>query len=230
MATLKQRLHKKNSSGTYDVIHLETSSDLVKLANGTTLTSKLSTIDSDIIGRVLRKAVYYSNNTVSADTITDSCALLNLSGSVNSTLYGIIGETYCYIIQFYYSDNGQRVQLALGYTKANMALRSSYSGSWCAWNKIYSANSKPTLADIGAAASSHNHAAGDITSGTLAAARIPTLAASKIGAGTFAATGVVAAVGTDYTTARVRNAQASTSDLTAGSSSLANGNIYLVYE
>ena len=29
MATLKQRLHRKNSSGTYDVIHLETSADLI---------------------------------------------------------------------------------------------------------------------------------------------------------------------------------------------------------
>ena len=29
MATLKQRLHRKNSSGTYDTIHLETSEDLI---------------------------------------------------------------------------------------------------------------------------------------------------------------------------------------------------------
>ena len=35
---------------------------------------------------------------------------------------------------------------------------------------------------------------------------------------------------TDYTTSRGRNIKASTSDLTAGSSSLANGSIYLVYE
>ena len=65
---------------------------------------------------------------------------------------------------------------------------------------------------IGAAASSHNQAASTIT------------------AGTFAATGVKAMNGTDYTTARVRNIQASTTDLTAGSSSLSNGDIYLVYE
>ncbi len=35
---------------------------------------------------------------------------------------------------------------------------------------------------------------------------------------------------TDYTTLRLRNIQASTTDLTAGSSTLANGNIYMVYE
>ena len=83
---------------------------------------------------------------------------------------------------------------------------------------------------IGAAAVTHSHAAGDVTSGTFAAARIPSLAASKITAGTFAATDVKAMNGTDYTTARVRNIQASTTDLTAGSSSLSNGDIYLVYE
>lgn len=69
-----------------------------------------------------------------------------------------------------------------------------------------------TPAAIGAAAASHNQAASTIT------------------AGTFAATGVKAMNGTDYTTARVRNIQASTTDLTAGSSALANGDIYLVYE
>ena len=68
-----------------------------------------------------------------------------------------------------------------------------------------------TPAAIGAAAASHNQAASTIT------------------AGTFAATGVKAMNGTDYTTARGRNIQASTTDLTAGSSALANGDIYLVY-
>lgn len=69
-----------------------------------------------------------------------------------------------------------------------------------------------TPAAIGAAAASHNQAASTIT------------------AGTFSATDVKAMNGTDYTTARVRNIQASTTDLTAGSSALANGDIYLVYE
>lgn len=61
------------------------------------------------------------------------------------------------------------------------------------------------------------------------AAGTHTHAASQITAGTFGATGVKAASGTDYTTARVRNIRASTSDLTAGSSSLTNGEICVVY-
>ena len=78
------------------------------------------------------------------------------------------------------------------------------------------------LSAIGAAASSHTH------SGYAASSH--NQAASTITAGTFAATEVKAATGTDYTTARVRNIKASTTDLTAGSSSLSNGDIYLVYE
>lgn len=43
MATLKQRLHRKNANGTYDIIHLETQSDLVKRPNGKTVEQSLVT-------------------------------------------------------------------------------------------------------------------------------------------------------------------------------------------
>lgn len=42
---------------------------------------------------------------------------------------------------------------------------------WTGWKKVYNEVSKPTPADIGAAASSHNHSASNITSGTLPVAR-----------------------------------------------------------
>lgn len=49
MATLKQRLHRLNSSGTYDVVHLETSADLVLRSDGTTtVESSISSLESAI--------------------------------------------------------------------------------------------------------------------------------------------------------------------------------------
>ncbi len=55
------------------------------------------------------------------------------------------------------------------------------------------------------------------------------LTAADIQAGTFPTTGIYAATGTDYTTARVRNVAFKSSDPGAGSS-LSSGNILLVYE
>ena len=46
MATLKQRLHRKNASGTFDTVHLETSSDLVVRASGGTIEDSLPQIIS----------------------------------------------------------------------------------------------------------------------------------------------------------------------------------------
>lgn len=68
------------------------------------------------------------------------------------------------------------------------------------------------LTNLGAAPSSHTHGANNIT------------------AGTFSVTEIYAKTGTDYTTARIRNIKASTTDLTAGTSTLSSGDIYLVYE
>lgn len=70
-----------------------------------------------------------------------------------------------------------------------------------------------TPANIGAAASSHNQAASTITAGTLAGQVVANATA-------------VSTIGT----AQVRNIKAGTSDLTAGSSSLATGELYFVYE
>lgn len=58
---------------------------------------------------------------------------------------------------------------------------------------------------------SHNHAASQVTAGTLPS-------------------GVKAATGTDYSTSRLRNIHAGTGSMTASSTSLTSGNIYLQYE
>lgn len=70
-----------------------------------------------------------------------------------------------------------------------------------------------TPENIGAAKSSHNQAASTITAGTL-------------GGQVVANSTAVSTIGT----AQVRNIKAGTADLTAGSSSLATGEIYLKYE
>ena len=57
----------------------------------------------------------------------------------------------------------------------------------------------------------------------------PKVSANNVTAGTLP-TGVKASTAADYGTARLRNIKAGTSDLSAGSSSLASGEIYLVYE
>ena len=88
----------------------------------------------------------------------------------------------------------------------------------------------------------HTHTSAEITDfteqvNTLAAAQVAanapaahTQAASTITAGTFAATAICAKTGTDYTTARIRNIYANTSAMTASSTALASGDIYLQYE
>lgn len=94
--------------------------------------------------------------------------------------------------------------------------RSGNASGWGqTWAKVYDTLNKPTASDIGAAASSHNHSASEITSGTLPVDR-----------GGTGQTTVTPAVGTKG----VRQIYAGTSDMTAGSTSLTTGVVYFVYE
>ena len=88
-----------------------------------------------------------------------------------------------------------------------------------------SGGSDPITPDsIGAAASSHNHSASSITSGTLSTSRLPTVPISKGGTGASNATDARSNLGAApaYTYG--------TEDLTAGTSELATGTLYFVYE
>ena len=68
----------------------------------------------------------------------------------------------------------------------NLNLEYVYNGSGYSpgWRKIYTDKAKPTASDIGAAASSHNHSASNITSGTLPITRGGTGATSASAART----------------------------------------------
>ena len=72
-----------------------------------------------------------------------------------------------YVIQ---SASGWYTQILYG-SDDDMYARRWASDGWTSWVKFYSTGNKPTAADIGAAAASHNHSAANITSGTLAIAR-----------------------------------------------------------
>jgi hypothetical protein len=62
MATLTQRLHRKNSSGSYDTVHLETSSSLVLRPSGRTVEEDLAAYlpkvqDSDDVPESLKSGL-----------------------------------------------------------------------------------------------------------------------------------------------------------------------------
>lgn len=219
--------------------------------------------------------------------------------------YSALGGGTSFITIHAYSASNV-VLSAYKYNGAAFRTRVKASGAWSDWSAVYSTANKPTPADIGAAASSHNHSASEITSGTLPVTRggtgktvnpnmlvnlgstsaasvfaasprpgvtgtlpvarggtgqtsvdsTPTSgsskmvtsggvytaladkaasshdqAASTITAGTFASTATKMPAGTDYTTARIRNAVFTTTDPGAGTSSdYVNGTLVFVYE
>ena len=119
MATLKQRLHRKNAAGTFDTVHLESSSDLILRPSGRTVEQDLA----DYLPRV-------QNN-----------------DNVPQTLGWVRGSTKAYIGKKSISFDGHTHDDRY-YTESEV-------------NNLLS----------GKAASSHNHSASQITSGTLPVTR-----------------------------------------------------------
>lgn len=115
------------------------------------------------------------------------------------------------------SDAKYNTQLALGMTTNAVYYRNRTAGTWGGWTKVYTSASKPTASEIGAAAASHthsianvsglqdalngkaaashSHAASAITSGTLAADRLPTVPIAKGGTGATTAAAARSALG-----------------------------------
>lgn len=71
------------------------------------------------------------------------------------------------------SQHAGTSQLLIEYVTSTpkMFMRNFYNSTWGPWYEVYHTGQKPTASEIGAAASSHNHSAANITSGTLAVAR-----------------------------------------------------------
>ena len=77
MAILKQRLNRKNSSGTYDTIYLETIATIIKMSDtdATLLSSKISSMDTTIAGKAA------ANHNHSAANITSGTLAVARGGT-----------------------------------------------------------------------------------------------------------------------------------------------------
>lgn len=77
MAILKQRMHRKNASGTYDVIHLETEAGIVLRSDGTTVEDALSNPQSISTGgtNASTGAAALYNLISTCETVSDTSTL-----------------------------------------------------------------------------------------------------------------------------------------------------------
>ena len=83
MATLRMKLHKKNSNGAYDVVHFQTSADLVMLSDTLKLSDKITSMDQAISNK-------------SEGTHTHEVAVSDLSGGTFNTtdVKAAVGDDY----------------------------------------------------------------------------------------------------------------------------------------
>lgn len=98
MADLKQRLHRKNSSGSYDTVHLETSSEVVVRPDGTTVETSLTELKTSVSeGKALVAAAVTDKGVTTAADATFATMAENI-GNIQTgvDINGIIKEYEVY--------------------------------------------------------------------------------------------------------------------------------------
>ena len=224
MATLKQRLHRKNATG-YDVIHFETESSLVLRPSGRTVEQDLEDYlpkvqDNDTVPDTLGFGSLLTNQTRPYIGMKEKPAGI-LTEDDNVLGYEEEGD----IELPPYESNADRLG---GKPASDYMLKSDYTPV------DLSEYLKTTDADKKYAPITHTHTTAQVTGldGALAgkASSVHTHDASQVTAGTLAGSVVANATGVaNLGTKQVRNIYAGTSDIGAGAA-LPAGDIYLVYE
>ena len=122
------------------------------------------------------------------------------------------------------SAGGWQTQFLYGSNDV-MYTRAYHGGTWTSWVEMYTSANRPTASEIGAAAASHNHAASNITSGTLSIDRLPTITVAK--GGTGATTAAQARTNLGITPANIGAAASShnhsAANITSGTLAVARG-------
>lgn len=93
MAILKQRLNRKNDSGTYDTIYLETIATVIKMSDtdNTLLSSKIASMDTAINGKQPAGSYAAASHNHSAANITSGTLAVVHGGTGQTTLDTAVG-------------------------------------------------------------------------------------------------------------------------------------------
>ena len=93
MAILKQRLNRKNDSGTYDTIYLETIATVIKMSDtdNTLLSTKIASMDTAINGKQPAGSYAAAYHNHSAANITSGTLAVARGGTGQTTLDTAIG-------------------------------------------------------------------------------------------------------------------------------------------
>lgn len=145
MAVLKQRLHQKNSTGTYDTVHWETEAGLVLMADGSTVQSTLGNhvvnknnphgVTAAQIGAVSWKA---HDTGITIDNMKDANYPYAYETQVSDGLQLGLPAGWWHIKFFRHADNnGFGAQLAIGLTNGNQIYyRTSNGTAWHTWSSL----------------------------------------------------------------------------------------------